>query len=265
MVPNIIHFCFGLKEDFGQKPFSFIHYLAVKSAYECNRPEIINFFYKYKPEGLWWEKSRGYLNLIEYDPPKEVFGNPLLHYAHRADVLKLEILLKNGGIFLDLDVVCLRPFAKLMKYDLVLGKQGRRGLCNAVLLARPGSEFLKKWHETYISFRSKGRDEFWDEHSVLVPMALSRRYPGLVHVEGASSFFWPEGSTIGPLWGKDTVGIFNKLGRKFKEIISRAILSRAYCIHLWESLWWDKYLKGLTPQYIQKGNNNFSRLCRRFL
>ena len=31
-VPNVIHFCFGLKADFGQRPFSFVHYLAVKTA-----------------------------------------------------------------------------------------------------------------------------------------------------------------------------------------------------------------------------------------
>jgi hypothetical protein len=265
MIPNIIHFCFGLEDGFGGKPFSFIHYLAIKSAYECNRPQAINFYYKYKPDGEWWEKSQRYLNLIACDPPKEIFGNSLLHYAHRADVLKLEVLLREGGVFLDLDVLCLRPFGKLMRYDVVLGRQGSRGLCNAVLLAAPGSGFLRKWRQAYAAFRSKGRDEFWDEHSVLVPARIAADNPGLAHIQGEFSFFWPRGEMVSPLWGKRVSGAFPRLMQSFKTVVSRAVLSRVYCIHLWESQWWEAYLKGLTPEYVRKGKNNFCRLCRRFL
>jgi len=38
MIPNIFHFCYGFTKDFGGKPFSLVHYLALKSAYEINRP-----------------------------------------------------------------------------------------------------------------------------------------------------------------------------------------------------------------------------------
>ena len=47
MIPNIFHFIFGLTEDFGGKPFNIIHYLAIKSAYDLNNPDSINFYYKY--------------------------------------------------------------------------------------------------------------------------------------------------------------------------------------------------------------------------
>jgi len=51
MIPNIIHFIYGLKEDFGGIPFSLVHYLAIKSACEVNRPEQINFYFRYEPKG----------------------------------------------------------------------------------------------------------------------------------------------------------------------------------------------------------------------
>ena len=38
-VPQIVHFIFGLKPNFGGKPFSLVHYAAVRSAYLVLRPE----------------------------------------------------------------------------------------------------------------------------------------------------------------------------------------------------------------------------------
>ncbi len=55
MIPNLVHFLFGLKADFGGKPFSLVHYLAVKSAYEVQRPTAIYVHYIHLPTGHWWE------------------------------------------------------------------------------------------------------------------------------------------------------------------------------------------------------------------
>ena len=60
MIPNKLHFVFGLSEDFGLKPWSFCHYLSVKSAIELNNPEKVYLYYKYKPTGEWFEKKYGY-------------------------------------------------------------------------------------------------------------------------------------------------------------------------------------------------------------
>ena len=50
-IPNIFHFCFGFTPDFGGKPFSLVHYLAVKSAHEVNKPDMMHFYHKYEPTG----------------------------------------------------------------------------------------------------------------------------------------------------------------------------------------------------------------------
>ncbi len=60
MIPNVIHFCFGLSQDHGGKPFSLVHYLAVRSAVEVNRPDAVRFYYCYEPSGEWWERARPY-------------------------------------------------------------------------------------------------------------------------------------------------------------------------------------------------------------
>lgn len=58
MIPNIIHFVFGLEPDFGGKVFCLVHYLAIKSALLVNKPDKIFLYYCYEPKGnMWWEKA----------------------------------------------------------------------------------------------------------------------------------------------------------------------------------------------------------------
>ena len=54
IIPNIIHFVFGLKPQ--ENEFMFIYYLSVLSAYIVNKPDKIYFYYHYKPYGKWWDR-----------------------------------------------------------------------------------------------------------------------------------------------------------------------------------------------------------------
>lgn len=38
----------------------------------------------------------------------EIWGNPVLHFAHKADVIRLEALKEFGGVYLDVDVLITR-------------------------------------------------------------------------------------------------------------------------------------------------------------
>lgn len=261
MIPNIIHFTFGFREDFGGKPFSFIHYLAVKSAHDRNRPEAIKFYYQYEPSGEWWEKSKPYLTLIRIEPPAEVFGNKLYHFAHQSDVLRLQILIREGGIYLDLDMICLNSFEPLRKFSCVLGRESSVGLCNAVMMAEPGAPFLKRWLETYRSFRSKGHDEFWSEHSVDRPMQLAAEHPEEIHIEDDFAFFWP--------WINQAPLLFRERKPAGKPDLKHAavnyLLSKAYAMHLWETLWWDAHLRELSPDTVLNKHTAFAAVCRRIL
>jgi hypothetical protein len=262
MIPNIIHFVFGLKDDFGGKPFSLIHYLAVKSAYDCNRPDAIKFHYRHEPEGEWWEKARPYLTLVRTEPPTEIFGNPLLHVAHQADVMRLELLLREGGIYLDMDVLCINSLAPLLRHHCVIGREGKSDLCNAVMLAEPNAEFLRLWHGEYRTFRARGRDEFWDEHACKVPFRLAREHPGLVRIEDEFSFFWPlhTGASPAILWSRYAEGFPARLMLRSKQLLALLFLKGSYCVHLWEQLWWEPYLRRLTPESLAAEYHNFSKL-----
>jgi hypothetical protein len=236
----------------GRKPWSLVNYVCVRSALERIKPTDVLFHSESEPTGPWWELTRPLVRLERIKAPREIFGNPLLHEAHRADVVRLEKLIDSGGIYLDPDVFVHRSFDDLLGHSTVLGEQTldakNEGLCNAVILAEPRSPFLARWHSEFVSFRSRGQDRYWDEHSVRVPYRLAQEFPSEVTVLPHYAFFWP---TFKP--------------EELKRIFASAEpinLSRSYAVHLWETIAWDKYLEHLTPGRVRKLDTNFHRWVR---
>ncbi len=181
MIPKALHYIFGMSPSEGGKPWSLVHYACLRSAIERIKPSDVFFYYEHEPSGPWWEITRGIVDAERITAPREIFGNPLVHYAHQADVVRLEKLLTRGGIYLDADVFVHAAFDDLLGHSAVLGKQvvdeTEIGLCNAVILAEAHAPFLRRWRSEYRSFRSKGRDAYWDEHSVRIPFQLSKQFP----------------------------------------------------------------------------------------
>lgn len=103
-------------------------------------------------------------------------------------------LQQYGGIYLDIDVLVLESFANhnLLNNDLVLAMEAKptrlidgrgsddemapKGLCNAIIMAKRDSVFLKRWYETY---EHKFDDHEWSEHSIVSvwPRSASLDYP----------------------------------------------------------------------------------------
>jgi hypothetical protein len=245
MIPNTIHFCFGFAQP--PTPFMFVHYLAVKSAWWVNRPSEIVLHYAHAPGGQWWDRVQRYARLEQIEPPTQVFGRPLRHFAHQSDVFRLECLLRQGGIYLDVDVLCLRPFTGLLGRECVMGRQLGLGLCNAVMLAAPASRFLAAWHQQYRTFRSAGRDKRWDEHSVRLPrkLAAKRGLRDTITVLPETAFFFP-------LWGEID---------RFLVAGDVTPFDGSYCVHLWETFTVDR-LRAIAPDSVRLGESALAKLMR---
>jgi hypothetical protein len=254
MIPKIVHLCFGMTADFGGKPWSLVHHACVKSMAERIKPGLINFYYAYEPRGPWWELTRPLLTLERIEPPTSVFGNPLVHPAHRADIVRLEKLIEHGGMYLDCDVFVERSFDELLGHQCVLGQQDvgeRTGLCNGVILAEKNARFLRRWYETYRTFRSKGRDDFWSEHSVRMPARLAQEDSSDLTILDNRAFHWP-------LFYPDHLELTFASTRPIDA-------PAAFAHHLWESIAWDKYLDGLTVRHVRAQDTNFHRWVRPLL
>ena len=119
----------------------------------------------------------------------DVFDTPTegIAYATLTDFIRLQILYENGGIYLDSDVLCLKPLNKFRNIEgskggCVIGQEGaaweQEGkLTNAILLAEKDSEFVENW---LMSF--KGFDNTWAKWGVQLPFRLYKMYPDLLTV-----------------------------------------------------------------------------------
>jgi hypothetical protein len=116
-------------------------------------------------------------------------------------------------------------------------------------LAEKGSKFADLWLNTYSSFRSKGRDKYWNEHSGLIPMKLATIHPDTVTLLGPYAFHYP---------------LYNKPGLQsmFEQVTD---FPDAYLHHLWESFSWNTYLSRLTVKDIFEKDTTYNCIARKYL
>lgn len=121
-IPKIVHFVYGLRDP--DPTLDLIHYTAIKSARDVLKPDKIMFHYHYMPVGENFERARHMLTLNQVPMVTNVFDRPVSHYAHRADVVRLQVLEEFGGIYLDLDLISLKPVDHLLDKEFVMAQEG---------------------------------------------------------------------------------------------------------------------------------------------
>jgi len=99
---------------------------------------------------------------------------------HRADVAKMELLLRYGGIYLDYDVVVINSLNPLRSYDVTIGQEKTERLNFGVVIARHGAPFLRLLH---LSYKDNYRPKDWDYNCAVVAYRIYQNHSELVHVE----------------------------------------------------------------------------------
>ena len=252
-IPKVLHYCFGMAPDFGGKPWSLIHYVGVASAVRHIEPDAVYFYYEYEPSGPWWDLTKPLITPLKIQAPREIFGRPVGHPAHRAGVVRLQKLIEHGGIYLDADVVVHRSFDDLLDNSAVLGREGHDienpSMADAIILAERQAPFLRRWLQEYRSFR--GDEGYWSEHAVQVPARLAAQFPDEITVLPPTAFFWP-------LWTNEHIQWIFGSAEPIPE-------GDAYANHLWESFAWKDHLEDLTPGRVRREDTNFHRWARPYL
>ena len=237
-IPNIYHYIF-----LGFTDFTFIHYLSILTCYLVQNPDIIYIYYHHLPKKntKWWDNIQQYITLIYVDIPTHIFGNKITKFQHMADVIRLEKLIKYGGVYFDLDIICLKKITKFFNNNCVMGLQcpntKYQGLCNAVIIAEPNSVFLTKWYQEYVNFSHHK----WDYHSVTLPLLLSKINSNYIKIEKSESFFPFD-------WNVTDIMI----NRKYDNL-----LKNSYVFHLWESEW-DKSVLKINSPHLFTYNSTFT-------
>ncbi|KAJ5669002.1 hypothetical protein N7462_010072 [Penicillium macrosclerotiorum] len=262
-IPKIVHLIWLENAE-----INFMAYLTIRSALVSIQPDIINLHYtvlNHKNE--WLKKLRDNITLVQHDLAQEYSRqmDEKWKITHISDLLRLDVINREGGIYVDMDVILLRHFDNLLQSpkDLILGNEGgdRHGLCNAIILGRPGSSFVQRWRESYRTF---SRHE-WNYHSVTLPKELSTQYTDEICSLSPAVFFWPS-------WTKRHIEYMHKPisdneTREFETTIADnrgAIFPTQLAYHAWSQVA-AKYLRNLSIERVMSENTRFNILVRRFL
>jgi len=244
--PNIIqdkiHFIYLEGEGFS---FRFIHAMAILTA-RHNYPSSNIFVYVDKePRGIYWDVVKKYVNILKVERPEEIFGNKISNPAHAADVLRLEILLQEGGIYFDLDTIIVKALDINADQKVVMGLQGNDyGLCNAFIKAPKAAEFLEHWYSLYRNFNPSE----WDAHSVRLPYELSKKYKNLIHIEPRESFFKFDCNQDG-----------------LRDLyVNDADIDDCYSLHLWEAIS-KNYLDNISLESVFDIPTTINKVIKRTL
>ena len=236
-IPKIVHFVFGLKEQ--TQEFNLVYALSILSAKEIINPDKIYFWYHYEPHGKWWDKVKNILELKKVNIPIYIGIKKIIKIAHKADIIRMEKLLEYGGIYLDIDTVTVKSIDHLLNEDFVICKEKNYGLCNAIMMSKKNSKFLKEWWDNYEKvFKSDG----WNEASIIYPYKLSKTNKNL-RILSEEMCLIPSFKEVNKIFLLNTTKISDKL----------------LILHLWES-YSSKYYKFNDINDIVKGKNLYAKI-----
>jgi hypothetical protein len=245
-IPNRICTLFNLStKDEPKEEFKFWHYICLRSMYIVNRPKDLVILGSSAPTGNWWELAKTFVRFEHVEPIVQIYGHHLIRRTDRADVMRLQWLIENGGIYLDSDTICVKPLTNLLHCRAVMGHEFKNGLCNAVILSVRANPFLREWLSEFQNYRGQ-----WDSHAVFAPWTVSQRPQNTQNIT-----ILPRTAFFDPFW--DTRGI--ELMHKFD-----ATFPYAYSHHLWNQMA-NKKLNSYDIDSVRKGTSTFCRLARMFI
>lgn len=161
LVPNYIHYV-----SFGGNPINYIKLICILAAFKNQNPDKIFFHYDDNQtfSGKYWrvlEETPGFKDIIVFNKvelPHKIFGQPLndgWRKWHGSDLVRLQVLMKYGGVYLDADCYLVKSIDNYRRYEMVLNWDEGQFLGNQVLIAHKDARFLQKYLNCYKFYDSE--------------------------------------------------------------------------------------------------------------
>jgi hypothetical protein len=264
-IPQLVHFLWTNTQP---SQFRLSTYVALAAVRKHMPTATIMMHAVTDPIGIWWRRAvaLGNIDIVRVnhdDLPTSINGNDITRPEHQADILRLQILAKHGGIYMDGDIILLKPLTDLLDNDFVVGAYDARqfdssraihapvlpsteSYNNALIIARSKSTFMQLWQLTYQNFQS----DCYDCNSGRWLAILSRLYCPYVTVLPPQQVYIPTPSTIFTATVGDDVDI-----------------STNYAIHLegHSSKHWQQSFASLPRQQQLAGETIYATVVRPYL
>lgn len=258
MIPNIIHFIYFSGPN--SRDFCYVNYLAVRSAYEIQKPDKIFIYCNAEPkDNPNWEAVKKYATIERYYPPQNYLGVDLVYPQYQADVARLLILQERGGIYLDTDSLLIRSLDSFRNDSCVMGGEsyldGQRELNDisklksvsaTPIMAERNNAFVNKWLSRW---GSGYKEDVWANHAVMLPLELWKEDKSLVNMQTVEAFV---------PFDFYTKYIFDNNESDLNR------LKDSYAVHMWET-WWAEELRKIDDNYMLTQNNLFTKLFKDYI
>lgn len=238
---TLIHFIWLTQPN--SRPFSFINALAVLAAASNHLDPIIMWCNEVPKNNPNWDRVRYLFETRPIKAPDEIDGVKLEHIQYKADVLRLQILQKHGGIYLDTDSLLLKGLHPLMGPEMVLARESSDSLAMSPIICKPGADFVNVWLQRMPEAIRTGT---WASHAVNLPVEIAKYH--FCDIRPQAEFF--------PFDLRHNY-LFDD-GRA-DEHMQR--MGDPYALHVYET-YWAGYLNGVDETYMRSRDTLFARLFR---
>lgn len=214
MVPNIVHFVWFTGPN--SREFSLINAMAIQAAADVQKPDAIYLHCNVEPVGNpHWDRIKPIVTIAPTEAPTEHKGVTLVHPQYQSDLVRLQVLKDQGGIYLDTDTLLIKPLPWLSgKVSCVMSpdtSDNPQGMNAGVIIAEANAPFILKWLEA-LDFSGA-----WAESSSGIPWRLYQEDKALLKLVRADQLI--------PLHPGDD--------RFFGTDMTWAVEAKA--VHVWES------------------------------
>ena len=243
-IPKKIHFIWFSKG----KDLRLFNYIAMKSAMDHNPTYQIYLHCDEEPKNnIYYDKLKDKITLNKIVEPEYINNHFVEWFQNKADYVRLNVLKKFGGIYLDTDYILLKPLDMFLNHRFVMGLERDNNndfLCNAVIMCEPNNEIIKEWINIYDNSWGEEFIPFWTGHSVMIPAQLRHKYNYLMTIYDNITFYPFLWDDLSILHDEDNCEDYDG----------------SYGIHLWDT---EASKTNLLPNdisYFMTKDNAFTRL-----
>jgi hypothetical protein len=242
-VPNVVHFVW-----YSGNEFRLDHFFSIKSVYNAMKPDFIFIHGREFPLGnVHFDRSIAELGLkpVLSRVVTSVYGKPVNVIEHKSDVLRMESLIRFGGVYLDLDVLVLRPLLDIFgENETTIPKENDYGLNGGIIIAKRCSRFMLRWYRAY---KEVFDDTCWGCAAINLPKKLADEDQTGIFVDRTNiKSDWPFSGRMVMSSNEDD-----------------AFWKDAYAVHTFIRDYPE--VKALPETEVIKLNNNYGRIVRNIL
>ena len=150
IVPNVVHYL-----NLNNSEISLKQYLSILSVIQYQRPQLIYIHVSNKVnlKGHYWSdltKKHNCFIVNNINHKETIFSvKPKFVSKHISDILRLEVLIHYGGIFLEENIYIAESLTQFLNYEMTVFTNSENSIQNDVIIANPNARFLKTIYDTY--------------------------------------------------------------------------------------------------------------------